>query len=51
MVRGFIYAGAVRVVASLWKVDDGATAELMKRFYRRMLQDNMPAAAGPLKGR
>src|SRR5207244_8117426 len=30
MVRGFMYAGAPRVVASLWKVDDEATAELMK---------------------
>src|SRR5207302_697158 len=46
MVRGFMYAGAPRVVASLWKVDDEATAELMKRFYQRMLQGGMrPAAA------
>ena len=34
------------MVASLWKVDDEATAELMKRFYQQMLQDGMtPAAA------
>jgi CHAT domain-containing protein len=26
IVRGFMYAGAARVVASLWKVDDEATA-------------------------
>jgi len=46
LTRGFMYAGASRVVASLWRVDDAATAELMKRFYRRMLQDGMrPAAA------
>jgi len=45
IVRGFMYAGAARVVASLWNVDDEATADLMKRFYRHMLQDNMPAAA------
>jgi len=44
-VRGFMYAGAARVVASLWKVDDEATAELMKRFYRHMLQANLPPAA------
>jgi CHAT domain-containing protein/Tfp pilus assembly protein PilF len=46
LTRGFMYAGAARVVASLWEVNDVATAELMKRFYRRMLQDGMrPAAA------
>jgi CHAT domain-containing protein len=46
MVRGFLYAGGQRVVASLWKVDDEATGELMKRFYVEMLQMNRsPAAA------
>lgn len=46
LVRGFMYAGSPRVVASLWKVDDRATAELMKRFYRGMLVDGLrPAAA------
>jgi CHAT domain-containing protein/Tfp pilus assembly protein PilF len=46
LTRGFMYAGAARVVASLWEVNDVATAELMKRFYRHMLQDRMrPAAA------
>ena len=46
LTRGFMYAGASSVVASLWKVDDEATAELMKRFYRNMLEDGMaPAAA------
>jgi tetratricopeptide (TPR) repeat protein len=46
LTRGFMYAGAARVVASLWQVNDVATAELMNRFYRRMLKDGMrPAAA------
>ena len=45
LTRGFMYAGAARVVASLWKVDDAATAELMKRFYMYMLDKNMPPAA------
>jgi CHAT domain-containing protein/tetratricopeptide (TPR) repeat protein len=46
IVRGFMYAGAERVVASLWKVDDEATGELMKRFYHHMFTDDMsPAAA------
>ena len=46
VTRGFMYAGAKRVLASLWKVNDGATAELMKRFYAEMLKKNLsPAAA------
>jgi len=46
LTRGFMYAGAPRVVASLWKVDDEATAELMKRFYQYMLgEEQLPAAA------
>ena len=46
LTRGFMYAGAPRVVASLWKVSDKATAELMKRFYQKMLKDGLrPAAA------
>jgi len=46
LTRGFMYAGAPRVVASLWQVNDLATAELMKLFYRGMLKDRMrPAAA------
>jgi CHAT domain-containing protein/tetratricopeptide (TPR) repeat protein len=45
LTRGFMYAGAPRVVASLWNVDDLATAELMKLFYQRMLKDGLPAGA------
>jgi CHAT domain-containing protein/tetratricopeptide (TPR) repeat protein len=46
LTRGFMYAGAARVMASLWKVDDEATAELMKQFYQGMLQEGLaPAAA------
>ena len=46
LTRGFMYAGAARVVVSLWSVNDEATAELMSRFYRGMLKDNLrPAAA------
>jgi CHAT domain-containing protein/tetratricopeptide (TPR) repeat protein len=46
LTRGFMYAGAARVIASLWKVDDAATAELMSRFYRHMLNEQRrPAEA------
>jgi CHAT domain-containing protein len=46
LTRGFLYAGAPRVVASLWEVEDRATAEFMKRFYTEMLQRGArPAAA------
>lgn len=46
LTRGFIYAGAKGVMASLWKVDDHATAELMKQFYHGMLREGLsPAAA------
>jgi CHAT domain-containing protein/Tfp pilus assembly protein PilF len=46
LTRGFMYAGAPRVVASVWDVRDHTTAELMKRFYRGMLKEGLrPAAA------
>jgi CHAT domain-containing protein/tetratricopeptide (TPR) repeat protein len=46
LTRGFMYAGAPRVVASLWNVQDAATATLMGHFYERMLrQGQRPAAA------
>jgi CHAT domain-containing protein len=46
LTRGFMYAGASSVMASLWKVDDEATAELMRQTYINMLQKGMtPAAA------
>ena len=46
LTRGFMYAGAARVVVSLWSVNDKATAELMTKFYEKMLkQGARPAAA------
>ena len=38
LTRGFLYAGASNIVASLWEVDDEATSLLMKDFYQRMRQ-------------
>jgi CHAT domain-containing protein len=44
---GFFFAGARTVVASLWKVDDTATALLMQRFYENLLgQYDKPRDAG-----
>ncbi len=44
--RGFMYAGAPRVIASLWQVPDRATSELMAHFYEGVLVRNLrPAAA------
>jgi CHAT domain-containing protein/tetratricopeptide (TPR) repeat protein len=45
VTRGFMNAGASSAVASLWSVDDQATAELMKYFYANMLREGMPPAA------
>jgi CHAT domain-containing protein len=46
LTRGFMHAGAKSVMASLWNVDDQATANLMKLFYERMLKDGLrPSAA------
>jgi CHAT domain-containing protein/Flp pilus assembly protein TadD len=46
LTRGFMYAGAARVLASLWSVEDRATAELMGELYRGMLRRGLsPAAA------
>lgn len=45
MTQAFFYAGAARVMVSLWPVNDKATAELMRRFYRHHLADGLPVAA------
>ncbi len=38
LARVFIFAGTPSIITSLWKVDDLATAVLMKRFYRYLEQ-------------
>jgi CHAT domain-containing protein/predicted negative regulator of RcsB-dependent stress response len=51
LTRGFMYAGAQRIVASLWNVEDEATSELMRRFYRLMLEQKLPASAALRKAK
>ena len=36
LARGFLYAGARSILASLWSVDDMATANLMQGFYQAL---------------
>ncbi len=46
LTQSFFQAGAASVVASIWEVDDEATARLMAGFYRELLgRGRTPAAA------
>lgn len=45
LIQAFFRAGSRRVLASNWKVDDAATAELMARFYAALLEEGRPPAA------
>lgn len=49
LTQGFMYAGAARVVVSLWDVNDAATAELMARFYKSLLGQKPLSTAGALR--
>ncbi|MEM7483098.1 MAG: CHAT domain-containing tetratricopeptide repeat protein [Acidobacteriota bacterium] len=42
--RAFHYAGAPRVVMSLWNVNDRSTAALMQAFYRGLLEQRLAPA-------
>ncbi|WP_317930336.1 CHAT domain-containing protein [Halioxenophilus sp. WMMB6] len=42
--RAFFEAGAQRVLASLWPVDDQATAELLQYFYQALMVERLPPA-------
>jgi len=49
LTRSFMYAGAPRVVVSLWSVRDREAAELMAQFYRRLLGPERMSAAAALR--
>ncbi len=45
LVRAFFVAGAARVLASLWPIDDAVTADFMRHFYRQLLDGAPPTSA------
>jgi CHAT domain-containing protein len=45
LTRAFLSAGATRVMASLWPVQDRATAALMERFYQEFSSGSDPGRA------
>ncbi len=45
LTHSFMSAGSRSVVASLWKVEDRATAHLMRGFYESMLQQGLSTGA------
>jgi CHAT domain-containing protein len=45
LVRAFLMAGAARVVATLWPVDDAATADFMAHFYGALMRGQAPSKA------
>jgi tetratricopeptide (TPR) repeat protein len=46
LTRGFMYAGAARIIVSMWNVSDKGTADLMSRLYKGIIKDGLrPAAA------
>ncbi|MFK8052309.1 MAG: CHAT domain-containing protein [Woeseiaceae bacterium] len=51
LTRGFMYAGADRVIASLWQVEDRATATLMEYFYEGMLKNALAPSVALAKAK
>jgi CHAT domain-containing protein len=45
LVRAFLFAGADRVLGSLWAVDDGGTAVFMTRLHEQLAAGVAPSAA------
>ncbi|MEW6733300.1 MAG: tetratricopeptide repeat protein [Acidobacteriota bacterium] len=49
LTRGFVYAGAARVMVTLWNIPVIATTELMVRFYKELLGTKKLSAAAALR--
>ena len=49
LTRGFMYAGAPRVIVSAWEVQDRPSATLMVKFYRYLLGPKRLSAAAALR--
>ncbi|HZF38818.1 MAG TPA: CHAT domain-containing protein [Blastocatellia bacterium] len=49
LTRGFMYAGAPRVIVSAWEVQDRPSATLMVKFYRGLLGPKRLSAAAALR--
>src|SRR5262249_41588281 len=49
LTRGFMYAGAPRVIVSGWEVQDRPSATLMIKFYRGLLGPKKMSAAAALR--
>jgi CHAT domain-containing protein/Tfp pilus assembly protein PilF len=49
LTRGFMYAGAPRVIVSAWEVQDRPSATLMVKFYRSLLGPKRLSAAASLR--
>jgi CHAT domain-containing protein len=47
--RALVYAGAKNIIVSFWSVADQSTANLMKAFYRQMLEPSTPNFSGALR--
>jgi CHAT domain-containing protein/tetratricopeptide (TPR) repeat protein len=46
LAYAFLHAGAKQVVSTIWSVEDAASGELMREFYKGLLRDHlMPAGA------
>jgi CHAT domain-containing protein/tetratricopeptide (TPR) repeat protein len=49
LTGGFMHSGVPRVVVSMWPISDSVAAEMMARFYRKVLGEKKMAPAAALR--